>query len=279
MPADSRIAQLAASLIKQGFIPQEAFRYASNYLAESKMNRGTFMALLAVEKKKEKFTSTRQAIQSGTLKPGRKEERTIQIGTENFHYTITTTLPASLITPIITDTFVRWMQFGQGTSSLGGRRLKHPSGRYASSLVANQTSGSSFTIYSNSPYADVLEKGRQPYNLNWGKTPFDKGQQTKIIPIGKNSLVHMGKSPLTAASVRSYGGYRTRLMPSAKVSGATARMAEKVYGSRYGNGDFRTVSKDSQWKIDSRHPMKVYSPALHLYELMQKKVKSAERGL
>jgi len=267
MPINTWAFQLALSLIRQGTIPSEAFRYASDYLSESKMNRGTFMALLSAERKKEKFVSTRQAIKSGTLKPGTKEARTIRIGTEKKFYTITTNLPAFLITPIVTETFIRWMRFGMGQSSLGGRRLKHPSGRYAASLKTEQASDNFFTIYSDSPYADVLETGRKPYNLTW--------KDSKIIPIGKNSLVKMDKSPLVATSIRSLTGKKLRLRPPSY----SARMARQIYDNRYSNSDFRSVAKGDQWKIDSKYPMKIYSPALHLYELMQKKVKSVSRGL
>ncbi len=277
MAINVRVAQLADSLIKQGYIPEEAWRYSKDYLAESRMNRGTFMAMLAVQKKKEVYTSSLQAIKSGTLRPGRKEQRTIKIGTPSFSYSIVTNLPVAFITPILTETFIRWMQFGQGTSSLGGKRLKNPSGRYAASLRTTQESDNSFTLYSDSPYADTLEKGRHPYNLVWGNTNFH-GKNTKLIPIGNNSLIKMGKTPLTSIAIWATEGGRS-MYSSAKVSGQANRIAKQVYANRYNGADAAWVSKDSVWKIDSKHPMRIYSPAFHLYEMMSRKVKLAEKGL
>lgn len=274
--AYSRLTQLTNALICQGIIPSQAERYAREQLETLKPNKETFMAMLGAMKKNAKFVNVGQAKKSGTLKKTTKEKSTIQIGTESLHYSIFTNLPRDFITPILMETFLRWMKFAQGSSSLGGQKLKHPSGRYAASLQVDQSAGNFYTIYSSSPHADVLEKGRRPFNIEWGNTPFRNGKNTKMIPIGKNSLINMGRSPLNATAVRSMKG---KILPSSKVSGAAARMGQQVYNKRYNGADRVPVGKNSVWKIDSKHPMKVYSPAYHLYLLMMKSIKAAQKGL
>lgn len=264
-----RLFHLVHELIRNGTAPSDAFTYSRELLSKP-MSQGDFMQVIRSYQKTAKYVTPTQAIKSGTLKPSKSiGQRIVKLGTPEHHVDLKTSLPIEFLKPAILDTYLNWLRFAQGTSSLGGQKLKHPSGKYASTISVNQTSKNVFTIYSASPYADVLETGRKPYNLYWN--------ENRLIPLGKNSLIHMGRSPLNQTAIRTSNTNQFKAFPTSGLRGKAQIKAQTQYLNRYNNKVWIPVGPKSVWHIDSKNPMKVYSPAKHLWEKLQKRVKSLER--
>lgn len=264
-----RIFKLVRILIKQGVAPAEAFSYSRTFLASTNLSQPNFMALIGTMEKDSKWSSKQK--NAAIKQTGKQGDRMITIGTERGKkYIVKTDLPPQFIKPILMETFLKWMKFAQGASSLGGKRLKHPSGQYAASLTVDTSSDNQFTIYSSSPHADVLETGRKPYLLE--PPGWEDG---KIIPIGKNSLIDSPRTPLTASNIKSSRG---AIYPSATLKNRANSISRKAYMTRYAKGKFRTYDEANPWEIDSVRPMPVYSPAFHLYQKLTKSLRAAEKA-
>ena len=184
-------------------------------------------------------------------------------------YDVYTTLDPEQANEVAMHTFHRWLEFALGRSSLEGKTLKNPSGRYAASLrVENNKQEHYIGIWADAdeaPEANWIEYGKQ------GPTDLKKTMLSAF-----NSGVHYAKD----GSV-----YRTIPIKIEEWHGAMADSANSFHqiGSAFGANisnfsakdsdpdvKFRTMSskKPGSWIIP---PMAAYSPALILSQDLQEK--------
>ena len=201
----------------------------------------------------------------------RGPERTLSLGTSALHYEIITTLPKEIINDLMIETLRDWVDFAQGRESLGGKRLKHPTGRYSRSLSLKQNN-STYKIYSMSGHADVLETGHRAFSL---------AKYADNFPTNRAGY-HFAKLPEEGASSPKPPIARLRNSTqgrglNVKVINSLAKV-KKSYIGRYGkNPQFRIIEKDSKgWKIPR---MLAYSPAWHLAQKLKLRVKTLQKVL
>lgn len=151
-------------------------------------------------------------------------------------YVVNTNLDPSQLSMVSVEIFSQWLSFALGGQSLGGRMLKHPTGRYAASIGYQVSGESQIAILADDslPEAGILEAGHGTFDL---KTKFQ---------VGRRYPMHRG------------GG-----APSNKPSmWATAR--------RKSSTGFASIGKNSpadSWVLPVMH---AYSPAKILAELAAK---------
>lgn len=151
-------------------------------------------------------------------------------------YEIVTDLPPAAVNAIGLEVFKQWIEFAMGTRSLGGKRLAHPTGRYAAAIEFQKTGEASVAIVADeatAPEIGILESGHGPVDL---KTKLRRG---KPYPIHRGT----GGGP---ASMRSF---------------MWARLRE---GGLRGFASIGPNSAPGSWVIPA---MPAYSPALVLSEM------------
>lgn len=90
-----------------------------------------------------------------------------------YSYVIRTNLPPEQLNQIALEIFSRWVEFALGERALGGKRLIHPTGRYAASLEYRQEGEASVAMVSSSPIAGIIEHGHAAVDL---KTKLQSGR-------------------------------------------------------------------------------------------------------
>jgi hypothetical protein len=80
-------------------------------------------------------------------------------------YVVKTDLPPALVTKLSIEIFAKWVDFALGHTSLGGKRLVYPSGRYAASLSYQQEGEATVAIVASGPIAEILELGHGQVDL------------------------------------------------------------------------------------------------------------------
>lgn len=165
-------------------------------------------------------------------------------------YDVYTDLPPDELNAVGRHVFKLWLDFALGRSELGGRRLLHPTGRYASSIEFRQTGRSRVAIVADenvAPEAGILETGHGAVDLLQKLTPG------RVYPMHRGTG---GAAPVIAtgrgarrvwAAVRAAGfsGYAT--VPRARRAGAR-----------------NTSGRGPAWTIP---PMPAYAPARILAQL------------
>lgn len=273
--------KLAHALMRQGIVEDDALHLAraglNSFPSFKNKNASDFMAVVDAMNANSRFATVKAARQgmrgkeSRVQRPGAEKE--IRIGTKALHYTVYTTLPAGFVKELVLDTLQKWIDFARGQSGLGGRRLRHPSGRYGMSLQAQQTSDAFYTIYSDSPHADALETGHARVDLKQHLSSFanNHGGNYVVIPLGQNSLIGYPPPRIGLRSARNVKRMRVYAW------GAKERSAS-TYGKRYGRSIFRTMTTDQtgRWIIP---PMRAYHAAWHLQQKLQREINLTERLL
>jgi hypothetical protein len=91
-------------------------------------------------------------------------------------YVIRTTLPPEAVTRIGMEIYALWVEFAMGQTSLGGKRLMYPTGRYASSIEFKKTGEASVGVIADeaiAPEAKFIEHGHGAVDL---KLKFQRGR-------------------------------------------------------------------------------------------------------
>jgi hypothetical protein len=110
-------------------------------------------------------------------------------------FVVQTNLSPDELTDVAIATYVKWLAWAIGDGSLLGKTLKHPSGRYASSISWRRTGIATVAIIADesiAPEATWLEKGASAHSmrdamLGEGNTKTDKqGYRYRVIPIRKD---------------------------------------------------------------------------------------------
>lgn len=98
------------------------------------------------------------------------------MASSSFTYVIRTNLPPEAVNRIGLEIFARWLDFALGNTVLNGRRLVHPTGRYAASIQYKQEGEATVAIIADeqsAPEATFIESGHQAVDL---KTRLQHGR-------------------------------------------------------------------------------------------------------
>lgn len=158
---------------------------------------------------------------------------------EDIHYVVETNLDPAQLSAVGVEIFSRWLGFALGQQSLGGRMLKHPTGRYAASIRYKATGQAEVAIMADTtvaPEGGILETGHGRFDL---KSVF---QQNRAYPMHRGGK---GGAPTMRASMW-----------------ATARRANAT-----GYASFGPNTDADKWILPA---MPAYSPAQILAELAAK---------
>lgn len=178
-------------------------------------------------------------------------------------YNVYTNLNPQQLSQVAAETFMTWLKFALGKEALDGKRLKHPTGRYAASLSWHKTGVNKVAIIADektAPEAGVLEAvtpiDLKAKMLGKGKTRIGKdGYRYRVIPLKPE---FNGSLALGATSVVSMSGGQ-------RVSRSVARMWARQAQKGSGGTRFRVMSDkpgSATWV------MPTYQPAAILAELL-----------
>jgi hypothetical protein len=118
-------------------------------------------------------------------------------------YEVKTNLPPEAVTEIALAIFAEWVSFAMGETSIGGKRIAYPTGRYAASLQYRQEGVATVAIIANpviAPEAAILETGHDRVDL---KKRLTMGKAYAMHrPVGENpfGLKRIGSGPPTLKS-------------------------------------------------------------------------------
>lgn len=182
-------------------------------------------------------------------------------GDRNQTWDIQTDLNPAMLTIVGLSMFKKWVEFAMGKTSLGGKMLMHPTGRYASHIRFAQTGVASVAIMAMEgpgvPEASILETGHKRIDL---KQYFSKG---RVIPMhrgaeGDYGSVGYGPAHNAFNIDRSASANKGQMTRGAKIW-AKAR-------AQGASGYARIGDDPDSWIIP---PMAPYSPAAQLVALLQ----------
>lgn len=153
-----------------------------------------------------------------------------------------------------------WVKFAMGGEQLGGHFIKHPTGRYASSITRRQYSPTRIAIIANekvAPEAAILELGHEEIDL---KESLQKGKAYPIHRGAKSGTSSGGYS----WSGRGYG--QPQLQPGSRRKSLWAKPRAQGRTGFARIPTHITAENQNSWIIP---PMPAYSPAGHLVEILK----------
>jgi hypothetical protein len=171
---------------------------------------------------------------------------------DNIVYDVYTDLAPDELNQVGREVFALWVGFALGFRQIGGRRVMHPTGRYASAIHYERTGVSKVAIIADAdmaPEAQILETGHKAVNL------LEKLQRGRTYPMGR-----AGGMPFVGAG------------PRARAIWAEARHAAFPGFATVPTGKPRNPMNTSgtgpAWTIPA---MAAYSPAKILADLVKEK--------
>lgn len=170
----------------------------------------------------------------------------------SYTYVVRTDLPPEMVTELGVEIFVMWVNFALGIEALGGRKLVHPSGKYASSIQFKQTGESEVAIVAGATddeaatVADVIEQGHGPVDL---KARLGAG----VYPM------HRLRGHKLPSGLRRSATGRASLNPTMR--------AEMRAANFEGFASIGPNSDPNSWIIPA---MQAYSPAFLLAQIAQR---------
>jgi hypothetical protein len=183
----------------------------------------------------------------------------------NLVYDVYTDLDPKYLTEVAIATFEAWLSFALGKSSLGGKTLKFPSGRYAASLSWKKTGNSTVSIMSDegvSPESNWIESGAPSHSMRdamlggAGTKTSAAGYEYRVIPIRQDASAPTGAPQIV-------GNPKTGQRMSAKGKRAWAQPRAAS------NPDHFAVMSNapgaSEWIVPA---MPAYAPAMILSQLI-----------
>lgn len=187
-------------------------------------------------------------------------------------YEVKTNLNPEQLTELAAETYRIWLGFALGKTSIGGKTLAHPSGRYAAALSWRRTGIASIAIIADESTPEVgwIEYGRQGADireamLSGGNAKIGKdGYAYRVIPMRPDQW--RATPSLGASDIVASGGGE-KLRPGVAKIWATARPpvdGASEYVTMSANPDAHSKGADA-WKVP---PMPAYAPASILAELM-----------
>jgi hypothetical protein len=184
-------------------------------------------------------------------------------------YDVQTDLDPLALSELAAETFMVWLRFALGQQELGGKKLKHASGRYASAISWRRTGVAKVAIIADEDAikeAGSIEYGHPAVDLRskmlyGGRAHLSKqGYMYRILPLRPNSWRSTPTlNPSMIIDTLSGGRVRAGV---AKMWATPRPYVDK--GSR-----FRTMSDKpgaSRWIIPEFHP---YAPGQFLADLLR----------
>lgn len=120
-------------------------------------------------------------------------------------YDIWTDHPPETLTDIGLAIYAKWLGFALGKETLNGKRIKHPTGRYASSIFFRQESPTKIAIFADesiAPEAEFIEHGHRSIDLK------RTGLAGRTIPLHRGEVGAYGSAGYGPAIVSSAAGAR-----------------------------------------------------------------------
>ncbi len=185
-------------------------------------------------------------------------------------YEIQTDMDPNQLTGVALRTYRKWIAFALGRTSLGGHKLRNPTGSYAASIQWRRTGSATIEIFTDSPVGEMLEHGRPSYSmksmLGSGNTKISKaGYRYRTIPIGQSRVLNNLQTNYAMSLLR---GSDNALMAKAgkmwltqskvKVTGKAAETKLVTMSDKPGS---------ASWQIPAFRP---YAPAKCLADLLAK---------
>jgi hypothetical protein len=162
-----------------------------------------------------------------------------------YTYVVRTNLPPEAVSAIGVEIFLMWLSFALGETSLNGKKIHYPSGKYAGSLSLRQVDESTVAIVADegvAPEAAILETGHRSFDM-----------KTVGALSGRAIPMHRPIGTTPGTSLRRVGAGPPGLRPS-----MWAEVRQRS-GSEFAS--FGPNSSPDSWIIP---PMPAYSPALTL---------------
>jgi hypothetical protein len=186
-------------------------------------------------------------------------------------YEVYTDLDPDALTDVAALVYRAWLAFALGQGEIGGRVLKHPSGRYAASMSWRKTGQAAVAIIADesiAPEAQWIEEGKSSADikaamLGKGNTKISKaGYRYRVIPMKRDPT-----APAFDASsiLTSQAGEHLPVK--------TARMWARSYShwdTQHGADRFRTMTDkpgSAPWVVPA---MAAYSPAAILADIIRR---------
>jgi hypothetical protein len=97
-------------------------------------------------------------------------------------YDIFTNLNPDQLGAVAAETYYTWLMFSVGKTDIGGKTLKHPSGRYASALSWRKTGRARISIIADEdavPEVGLIENGASAIDLKSKMLTSDKAKRSK----------------------------------------------------------------------------------------------------
>lgn len=174
-------------------------------------------------------------------------------------YDVFTDMDPDQLNAVGQEVFLKWIDFALGKEPLGGRRLMHPTGRYASAIEFRASNRARVAIVADeniAPEAGILETGHGAVDLLQKLTP------------GRTYPMHRGTGG--AAPQIATGRGARRIWASVRAAGfagfATVPRTRTP-------GSSNTSRTGPAWVIPA---MPAYSPALILAQWVAEKARAAQ---
>ena len=153
------------------------------------------------------------------------------------YFVVKTDLDPAMVTRLGLEIYAKWIDFASGGLVLGGKRLVHPTGRYARSIQFRQLGESSVAVIADedvAPEAAILESGHGPVDLK------QKLQRGRAYPMHR--ALH-GSRPLMWAQMRNTGYASigpnsppdSWIIPAMSAYGVAANLARMAAGMARGS--------------------------------------------
>lgn len=193
-------------------------------------------------------------------------------------YDIYTNLNPQQLSELASATFKLWLQFALGKLEIGGKKLLHPSGRYASAISWRKTGAARVSILADEdaiPEVGAIEYGHPEVDLKakmlyGGKAHVSKdGFLYRVIPLRPDQWRNTPN--LTPSSIHD-------TMTGGHVRPGVARMWAKPRPWVDGKSRYRTMTNkpgSAKWMIPEFHP---YAPAAILAELLKQEFGAGGTG-
>jgi hypothetical protein len=188
---------------------------------------------------------------------------------------IRSTLEPDELSDVLLETYRLWIDFALGKKAIGGKMLRHPSGRYAAAITAKKDNkGRIVGIYiddaaAGAKEARIIEHGHRAVNLKdymlaRAKVSADGHKYRRL------NLRQIPTSPLQSLANIAVGGGFVSRGPKRSLrsfSSSLSKMWAANYQNAYGD-NWRTMTDkpgSSPWRIPE---MYAYSPARQLRDLL-----------
>lgn len=183
-------------------------------------------------------------------------------------YDVYTNLDPLQLSEAASETFKLWIQFALGKQEIGGKKIKYPSGRYASALSWKKTGVAQVSIIADEdaiPEVGAIEYGRPEIDLKSkmlfnGRAHISKeGYLYRVLPLRPDNP---GTNPILSP------GMVLDTLSGGRLRKNVARMWAKPRPYVDSRSRYRTMTNkpgSSPWRIPEFHP---YAPGAILAELL-----------